>query len=140
MRVLLIDDDQAIRENLGEMLVRLGLEVTCLPNGSSVERMCAEGIPDVVITDIFMPETDGLETIARIRRYEPNIPVIAMTGGSLGFERSQVGAWGRAYGASAVLAKPFTRADLIEALAAVRPDMPETSFGGCGIRRAGCKA
>lgn len=121
MHVLLIEDNQAIRENLSAMLVGLGLEVTCLPNGSSVERTCAEILPDIVITDIFMPEADGLETIARVRRHRPDIPVIAMTGGALGFHCSQVETWGRAYGVGVTLAKPFTRDELVEALQSVHP-------------------
>lgn len=135
MRVLLIEDNQAIRENLSAMIVGLGLEATCLPNGSSVERTCDEALPDIVITDIFMPETDGLETIARLRRHRPDIPVIAMTGGALGFHCSQVETWGRAYGVGFTLAKPFTRDELIEALVAARPGFDEILRSGRDFRR-----
>lgn len=81
-RILVIDDDCAIRLMLCETLRDCGYEVMTAANGNlGLESIRIDGAPDLVITDIIMPQKEGLETIRDIRLLHPNIRVIAMSGG-----------------------------------------------------------
>ena len=80
-RILLIDDSEDLRAMLGDELVAAGYEVTAVANGHAGLAAVREAHVDVVVTDIFMPERDGLETIAELRRDFPRIKVIAISGG-----------------------------------------------------------
>lgn len=79
--IIIIDDDDQIREMLMEMLVREGYEVLPASNGKEGIRLYRERQTDLIITDIVMPEKDGLETIMELRKDFPEVKVIAMSGG-----------------------------------------------------------
>lgn len=66
-RVLLVDDDATIREHLGPVLERSGLEVEEAADGESALQSIARRRPDVVILDVMMPGIDGREVLRRIR-------------------------------------------------------------------------
>lgn len=80
--VLVIDDCPFVRKVLTSMLELKGCKVASAPNGKEGEMVLAERQVDIVITDIFMPVQDGIETISSIRKKNPNIKVIAMSGAS----------------------------------------------------------
>jgi CheY-like chemotaxis protein len=104
MRVLLIEDDGSVRRIVRKMLERGRHEVTEAENGRVGLDRLRDGAFDLVITDIIMPEMDGLETLIELRKHYPTLAVIAMSGGG----RMDVLGSAEKLGASAVLHKPFT--------------------------------
>ena len=115
MRILLIDDEQMVRKIVRKMLERSGHEVTEAENGRLGLEQLKTGTFDLVITDIIMPEMEGVETLMMVRELYPNIKVIAMSGGgrtgNIDFLSTA-----EKLGASAILHKPFTLAALTGAI------------------------
>jgi len=79
--ILLIDDDPTIQEVFSQFLTGQGYEVLQAENGKLGMKMLEEQKPDLIITDILMPEMDGLEILLLIRKMHEDIPVIAISGG-----------------------------------------------------------
>lgn len=117
-RILVVDDDETLRQVLAASLVSLGHEVVEAGNGRVAMQLCATRLPDVVLTDILMPEQEGLETISRLRRLYPTVKIIGMSGGgrASGLDYLKMA---KHMGAGAVLAKPFDVEALAAALAEV---------------------
>lgn len=110
--ILVIDDDTAVREVIREMLSYEGHDVTIAENGREAIRVLAQATFDLVITDLIMPEQEGIETITAIRQRDPDIPIVAISGGG----RLGPGDYletARYMGADATLAKPFGRQELV---------------------------
>ena len=105
-RVLVIDDDPQIRHLLRTVLEQAHYQVGEAPDGAVGLRLFKEQRFDLVITNIFMPEKEGIETITDIRAEDQHTPVLAMSGGgsSGGTDVLQTA---MAFGATATLAKPF---------------------------------
>ncbi len=78
-RILVVDDDRSQAEEFGALLRHAGCEVTLAGNGREAMDLLRHGVPDVVLTDLDMPEMDGLELVQAIRRDYPALPVILMT-------------------------------------------------------------
>ena len=113
--ILLVDDDVSVLDVMSEMLRLEGHEVTVAENGEQAVARVNEHNFDLIITDLIMPEKEGLETIADIRRQYAQIPIIAISGGGrLGPNDYLETA--RFIGANATLAKPFARTELIKAV------------------------
>ena len=111
-RVLVVDDDGAIRGAIRRLLTIEGYEVVEAINGrEAIEKYRQEPV-DLVITDIWMPDKDGLEVIRELRQISPGLPMIAMSGGS---SRGQLDFLhhAEAFGACQVLQKPFKIEDLV---------------------------
>lgn len=122
-KLLIIDDQDEVRGFLKRAAHSLGYEVACCENGAEGVAKCVEWNPDVVLTDIFMPERDGLETIRELRQSVPGIRIIAMSGGgSIG--HMDILKTARAMGAQIVLTKPFTRNVLAKAIQTVLEPHP----------------
>jgi len=102
-RLLLIDDDPAVREFLCRVLASAGYFVLEAADGKSGMCQVETGVVDLVITDLVMPEQEGLETLQRLRRQRPELPVIAISGA---FGGSFLKA-ARMLGAVAAVAKPI---------------------------------
>lgn len=116
--ILVIDDDASVREVVSEMLRLEGHEVTIAENGREATTMLAERDFDLVITDLIMPEKEGIETISEIRRTDSRIPIVAISGGG----RLGPGDYletARYIGADATLAKPFARQELLTTIDAL---------------------
>lgn len=112
--VLVIDDDPAIAAMLARVLEDAGCRVTHVHGGAeALERLADEEfVPDIVVTDIAMPDVDGLALINAMRGRARPVPIIAMSGGSaIGFD--VLGA-ARKLGAVAVIEKPFRRSQIVE--------------------------
>jgi CheY-like chemotaxis protein len=78
-QILVIEDDAEVRALLERMLKSAGHEVIFAADGrEGVDRYCAKAA-DLVITDLYMPNQDGLETIIDLRRRSPNVPIIAIS-------------------------------------------------------------
>ena len=106
-RILLVDDDESFRRMIRLSLDKLGHEVVEARNGAEALTLMKEGPPDILITDIVMPEKEGLEIIDEVRRKHPNMKIIAMSGGGR-VNASDYLRIARALGADVVLAKPFS--------------------------------
>jgi len=114
-RILLIEDDDRIREMFSELLVRAGHDVVPMVDGRDAAKLRAEVAAALVITDILMPERDGLEAICELRQNAPEVKIIAISGGSkigpaLYLESAQ------ALGADRTFAKPVDAAELLAAV------------------------
>ena len=80
-RILIIEDDEQVRLMLKMTFESKGYEVDTAPNGREGIRRYRENRPDVVITDLIMPEKEGLETILELRQEFSNAKIIAISGG-----------------------------------------------------------
>lgn len=119
--ILLIDDDEAIRNVFQRFLTRHGYQITCAENGREGLRLLKANLPDLVITDIMMPETDGLEVVLAIRRKNKTLPVIAISGGMHAAPMDFLPLV-KKFGAQTVFYKPVEMDDL---LAAVKKELGE---------------
>ncbi|MDX2192142.1 MAG: response regulator [Gemmatimonadales bacterium] len=112
-RLLLIEDDAQMRGMLGTTLREAGHQVIEAQDGQSGIRSLRSETVDLVLTDILMPGQDGLEVIAEARASAPHVPVVAISGGGRGFGPHDTLRVARQCGATRVLAKPFSLADLL---------------------------
>jgi len=77
--LLIVEDDTTLRETLHDFFVGEGYEVQTAPDGHAAMRLIHERPPSAVITDLLMPEKDGLEVLQAVRRRKEHIPLIAIT-------------------------------------------------------------
>jgi DNA-binding response OmpR family regulator len=115
-RILVIDDDPQVREMIKQLLERAKYEVGVAPDGNAGVKIHQSDPADLIITDIVMPEKEGLETIMQFRRHFPAVRIIAISGGGKIGPHDYLNT-AKAMGAQKTFAKPF---DLLELLAAVR--------------------
>jgi signal transduction histidine kinase/CheY-like chemotaxis protein len=111
-RVVLADDDAAVRDTVGEMLRAMGHDVTVVDSGESAVALAGRQRVDVVITDVGMPGMNGIEVAQRFRVLAPRVPVILLTG--WGVDQDTV----RPANVVAVLGKPVSMKTLRDALTA----------------------
>lgn len=104
-RILLVDDDAAVRDSIAMVLEGAGFEVDQADQGATGMRLLRAHEPDLVITDILMPQKEGIETIREIRALLPKTPIVAISGSAE--PRADYLKMAQTFGASAVLAKPF---------------------------------
>jgi CheY-like chemotaxis protein len=113
--ILLVDDNDDARVTIARILEMAGYGVVQAPNARVASGLLKENVPDLVITDMFMPEGDGLEMLNELRAREPKIPVIAISGGGMQQGLDILAIAGR-LGARQVLYKPFARRQLLDAI------------------------
>ncbi len=109
-RILIIDDEPVTRAMLEEMLKSAGHETVSAADGSEGLKQYHARPSDLVITDLFMPEKDGLEVIRELRMRFPGVAIIAMSGKPIGGKMLAVA---QALGAVEVLQKPFTSVEVL---------------------------
>lgn len=114
--VLVADDDVGVRFVVCEFLKAAGLEVVEAKSGAAAVEMLKEWLPDLLVTDIFTPDGDGIELVTYVRKNLPFLPVIAMSGGSVLLPEFNSLRSAEMLGATVTLAKPFTRKDFAAAL------------------------
>jgi DNA-binding response OmpR family regulator len=112
--VLLVEDNQAYRELLTEVLTLEGFAVTAVPDGRRVPEIIRTHAIDLVITDLSMPERDGIETMTELHYSHPRLPVIAISG-DVPLNTHLYLTIAAKLGASRVLAKPFKMDELVSA-------------------------
>ena len=116
--ILLVDDESEFRHMLERALVRAGYQVEAAENGEVALEVLRREPIDVVVTDLVMPEKEGLETITEMKALRADQRIIAMSGGGrLGPETYLEIA--RSLGAAYVLSKPFAVKELLAALEAL---------------------
>ncbi|MBW7852208.1 MAG: response regulator [Rhodospirillales bacterium] len=115
VKVLVVDDEELVRLTLRQMLESEGHDVLEARNGREAVAIQNKTPADIVLTDIIMPEQEGIETIIQLRRQDPNLRIIAISGGgrmkNLDFLRVAANV-----GADATLTKPFTTDELVEVI------------------------
>jgi CheY-like chemotaxis protein len=117
-RVCVIEDDELQRRTLALILREAGYEVLEADDGDVGIDLVRHERPDVVITDILMPKTEGIETIQKIRAISPDIRIVAISGGgrvSLELNLNLA----RQFGAHACLSKPIAKSKLCAAIEGV---------------------
>lgn len=116
--ILLAEDNDDQRELFTRMLTLKGYEVRPVANGKDALAELQRSQPDVILTDIAMPDMDGLEFVRLVRENEAltDVPIIVMTA----FEKGYL-TWAWAAGANGALAKPFAPDDLYMAILKVLP-------------------
>lgn len=115
-RILVIDDDAAFRKTVRRMLQSGGHEVLEAGDGLAGVAAFKAAPTDVVVTDILMPEGEGMETIGQLRRIQPTLQILAISGsGDAG--RYDYLAMAERLGANASLRKPFKVDELLDAVA-----------------------
>ncbi|WP_282611148.1 response regulator [Pelagibius sp. Alg239-R121] len=114
-KILIVDDEPLICEMLEVFLSRAGHDITTASNGVQAMEIASKLPIDLVIADIVMPEKDGLETITELRKQNPDVNVIAISGGS------RIGnfdflAMAEKFGANATFYKPLDNDALLQAV------------------------
>jgi len=115
-RILIIDDEEMFRQMLKQMLEMAGYEVNEAADGAQGIEAFNKQPADLVITDIFMPEKEGIATINELKRDFPKLKIIAVSGGGnkmCGFEYLQ---FAENVGADRTMSKPFERQEILDAI------------------------
>ncbi len=125
-RIVLFEDEEALRALLAEELEDAGHEVIAVGDGLISRDRELMRAAEVLVTDLMMPGCDGLEVIANARRANPALRIVAMSGGGRTVTADFL-PLAQELGARAVLRKPFLPLALVEAIAALSPDAPSAS-------------
>jgi CheY-like chemotaxis protein len=113
--ILIIDDEPQIRSMLKLMLERDGYEVAEAPDGIEGIRIYRQNPADLIITDLIMPNKDGIGVIIDLKKEFPNVKIIAMSGGGLNKPEGYLkGA--KKLGAACTLTKPIDRGEMLRAI------------------------
>ncbi len=123
-RILVIDDEPHILLMLKKMLEKAGYEVDLASNGNEGLKLFSEVPADLVITDIIMPEKEGLETIREMKRMQSGLKIIAMSGGGKISAENYLGT-AKIFGASRILEKPFSQRQIVSAVKELLSDESE---------------
>jgi len=113
-QLLVIDDEEAFRETVSKLFTCRGFDVSTAPDGALGMRAVLRGGIEVVILDVKMPGLDGIETLRELKRIQPDLEIIILTGHLLKSTEQE----GLKLGAYAYLTKPCTFADLIATVVA----------------------
>lgn len=111
-RILVIDDEELVRMTVRQTLERRGHEVAEAVNGRAVLELQRTRPVELVITDLLMPEKEGIETIRDLKREYPDVKIIAMSGGGPVGNTSYL-AMSQRFGADSTLIKPFGPQELL---------------------------
>jgi DNA-binding response OmpR family regulator len=117
IRILVIEDEPRLREAVARMLHRAGYDVIQAANGAEGLALWRERGADLVMTDIQMPEKNGIEVVLELRAFAPTVPVIAMSGGSRSRDLDLLGDM-KLLGTVGLLQKPFSYKELMTTVAA----------------------
>jgi CheY-like chemotaxis protein len=109
--VLIVEDDKELREMLKMSLLRSGFIVLEAKNGKDAITHFKPALTDLVVTDLIMPEEDGLKVVIKLRELKPSIKIIAISGGGKVGPGSYLNL-AKALGADAIFSKPFSINDL----------------------------
>ena len=116
--ILLVDNDDQFRTMLSEVLTRAGYQVQEASDGQQAIESYASHPTDLVITDLVMPEKEGLEMIVEFKRLYAGAKIIAIPGGGRRGAQDYL-KMASAFGAQRALAKPFSHAEILEAISQV---------------------
>ena len=113
--ILVVDDDEKVLKAVKDVLETEGYVVHITPTGASGIRLFESDPPDLVITDIVMPDMEGIELVRELSRRRKGVPIIAISGNPVGTKFLTAA---RLLGAVDTLLKPFSITDLRDKVAA----------------------
>ena len=113
--ILVIDDDEQMRVALRNLLEGSGYEVINASDGEEGLRLYHERPTDLIITDLIMPQKEGIETIRELRQDFPDVKIIAISGGGRSDPEVFL-SFAKIFGAHRTIAKPFKREDLLNVI------------------------
>jgi DNA-binding NtrC family response regulator len=125
LSVLVADDEEDISALVELCVGAQGHQVQCVANAREAKEALASKQFDLVITDILMPEGDGLDLITQLRKIQPAARILAMSGGGRYMESDDCLKMARGLGAHAVVMKPFNREQLLAGVAQALAPVPE---------------
>jgi CheY-like chemotaxis protein len=114
-RILVIDDDVLVLDMLYESLTREGYDVLRASNGEEGLRLYRKEPVDLIITDLFMPEKEGIETIIELRQDFPDVKIIAISGGGRIGTKDYL-QMAKIFGVQRTFTKPVAREQLLAAI------------------------
>ncbi|KAB2887928.1 MAG: response regulator [Desulfobulbaceae bacterium] len=118
--ILVIDDDDSFRSMLCKMLARAGYSVLDSQDGRRAAAMVREHAIPLVVTDLIMPDQEGIETIIQLRREFPDVKIVAISGGGRGSSDIYLDSAMR-LGATRCFAKPFKTEPFLQAIRELLP-------------------
>ncbi len=122
-RILVVDDEEQVRRVLRLVLERAGYEVDTAADGNEAVAVFDPVRHDVVITDIVMPEKEGIETIQELRQKSSGVRIIAISGGGR-ISPEEYLDWAKRFGVHCTFTKPINRDELLSTLAALTAVVP----------------
>jgi DNA-binding response OmpR family regulator len=128
MKILVIDDDEAVRRTVGRILRTEGHEVLTAEDGKRGMIAFRSERPQIVVTDILMPEQEGIETIVAMRRDNPRVKIIAISGSSRVGDLDVL-KMAQLLGADEVIEKPFHARELLSRVRSLGPAAAEGATG-----------
>ena len=114
-RIVIMDDDVQVLDMLSQTLEQEGYEVVEAANGKEGVRLYREDPADLIITDLIMPEKEGIETIVELKRDFPDVKIIAISGGGQ-LDPEEYLLMAKKLGAECTFAKPVKREELLKAV------------------------
>ena len=129
--ILLVEDDRAVRDLLYTQLVAAGYEVQVAADGTDGLRTYRDRRPDLVVTDLIMPEMEGIQMMRELRRENPGVRVIAISGGGRGSANTYL-QLAEKMGAVNTLEKPVRQDTLLAAVEDALSDEECKSCSGVG--------
>lgn len=124
LSILVADDTPETRDVIAYCLAKQGHDVAVAAGGNEAISLVQDRAFDLVITDILMPDADGMQVIAEVRKHAPDAAIIAMTGGGDYMSADFLLRVAGRLGASAQLAKPFSQAQLLGAIESIFTSAP----------------
>ena len=115
-RILVIDDEEQVRSMLRMTLEDAGYEVVDAPDGDIGIRLFREKPADIIITDILMPEKEGIEMILELRKDFPGVKIIAISGGGRFRSPNTFLTMAEHFGAARTFSKPIRQRELLSAV------------------------
>jgi two-component system, chemotaxis family, chemotaxis protein CheY len=115
-KILIIDDDASIRALLVAMLEGENHSIREADDGRKGLKMFQEEPADLVITDVLMPEKDGVELIMELKEIDPDAKIIAMSGGGRGLDATFNLRMAQDFGAQRLMVKPFSASEALDAI------------------------
>ncbi len=125
LKVLVADDETEIRNLIRHWLEAAGHEVTCTGSARAATAVLKAGPVDLVVTDILMPDGDGLDLISETKKLQPAARLLAMSGGGRYVETTDCLRMARGFGAHAALNKPFNREQFEGGVATALGPLPD---------------
>ena len=114
-KILLIDDEKSILKMLKKLLELNNYDVAVAENGNEGIKLYQKFTPDIVVTDLIMPDKEGLETIRELKEIDPDVKIIAMSGGGNSDPKMYL-SFAEQFGAAKVLKKPIDNDKLLSAI------------------------
>jgi two-component system chemotaxis response regulator CheY len=121
-RILLVEDSPEVSLSVHEILASAGHTVKEAASGKEAIKALREGAFDAIVSDIWMPEMDGIALLKEIRGAGNDIPVVVISGGAPNAPLTYTAPLAATFGANMVVYKPFEKAELLKAIEAVLAD------------------